>query len=101
LITLDYSFFVTVLVFRRFSVKICDSFCTEAQVAEVLGVTNAKIWNWIKNGRFDIQRVGSEVLIPKREIELIKTKERKQNAQTRKRPYDGHTCGTEQRIWFY
>lgn len=53
--------------------KICDFFYTEGQVAEVLGINRLTVWRWIKEGRFDIQRVGREVLIPKWEVELLKT----------------------------
>ena len=52
--------------------KILDYFCTESQAAELLGVSRITIYRWIKSGRFNIQRVGNVVFIPKREIELIK-----------------------------
>lgn len=54
--------------------KILDFFYTERQVAEALGINRITVWRWIKEGRFDIQRVGREVLIPKWEVELIKAK---------------------------
>jgi excisionase family DNA binding protein len=54
--------------------KILDFFLTESQAAEVLGVNRLTVLRWIKEGRFDIQRVGREVLIPKWEIDLLKTK---------------------------
>jgi len=55
-------------------VKIIDYFCTENQVAELLGVSRITVWRWIKAGKFNIQHVGREVLIPKWEVELLKTK---------------------------
>ena len=55
--------------------KIADFFYTETEVARVLGVNRITIWRWIRHGRFDVQRVGGVVFIPKREVELIKTKE--------------------------
>lgn len=54
--------------------KLSDLFYTQGEAAEVLGVNRMTIWRWIKEGRFDIQRVGREVLIPKWEVELLKTR---------------------------
>lgn len=56
--------------------KITEYFFTEGQAAEELSVNRLTIWRWIKAGRFNIQRIGREVLIPKWEVELIR-KERK------------------------
>ena len=64
--------------------QIADSFYTETQAAKTLGVNRITIWRWIKDGRFDVQRVGGVVFIPKREVELIKTKEGKRNGRIRK-----------------
>ena len=52
--------------------NILDYFYTEGQTAELLGVNRITIWRWIKAGKFNIQRVGSVVFIPKWEVELIK-----------------------------
>jgi excisionase family DNA binding protein len=57
--------------------KISEFFYTQGEAAEVLGVTSVTVWRWIKEGRLDIERIGREVLIPKWEIELLKTKSRK------------------------
>jgi len=57
--------------------KIIDYFYTEKQVAETMGVNRITIWRWLKSGKFSIQRVGREVLIPKWEVELIKEKRAK------------------------
>lgn len=57
--------------------KILDFFYTEGQVAEVLGINRLTVWRWIKEGRFDIQRVGREVLIPRWEVELLKMEKKK------------------------
>lgn len=54
--------------------KILDYFCTESQAAKLLGVNRATIWRWIKAGKFNIQRIGSVVFIPKWEVELMKEK---------------------------
>ena len=45
----------------------------------MLGVNRITIWRWIKNGKFDIQQVGREVLIPKWEVELLKANEIQKN----------------------
>ena len=55
--------------------QILDYFYTENKVAELLGVNRITIWRWIKSGKFNIQRVGREVLIPKWEVDLLKIKE--------------------------
>ena len=52
--------------------QIADFFYTESQVTKVLGVSRTTIWRWIKQGRFDVQRVGGVVFIPKDEVELVK-----------------------------
>jgi excisionase family DNA binding protein len=52
--------------------KISDFFYTEAEVARIFNVNRVTIWRWIKQGRFDVQRFGSVVFIPKDEVELIK-----------------------------
>jgi len=52
--------------------QIIDYFYTEKQAARMLGVNRITIWRWIKSGRFNIQHVGREVLIPKWEVELIR-----------------------------
>jgi len=60
--------------------KILDYFCTESQTAELLGVNRITIWRWIRKGKFNIQRIGSVVFIPKWEVELLKTKRRVEGA---------------------
>ena len=55
--------------------KILDYFYTEGQAAELLGVNRITIWRWIKSGKFNIQRVGSVVFIPKWEVDIIKVKD--------------------------
>ena len=52
--------------------KILDYFYTESQAAELLGVNRITIWRWIKNGNFNVQRIGSIVFIPKWEVDLAK-----------------------------
>lgn len=56
--------------------EILDYFYTEGQVARLLDVNRITVWRWIRQGRFDIQRVGREVLIPKWQVDLLKRKER-------------------------
>ena len=60
--------------------QISDFFYTENQVAKVLGISRMTVWRWIKDGRFDVQRVGGVVFIPKDEVELVK-KEVKRNGK--------------------
>jgi len=47
---------------------------TEAETARVLGVNRITVWRWIRLGKFDAQKIGREVIIPKWEVELIRTK---------------------------
>ncbi|MFC1901726.1 helix-turn-helix domain-containing protein [Chloroflexota bacterium] len=54
--------------------NILDYFYTESQVAKLLNVNRITIWRWIKDGKFNIQRVGREVLIPKWEVDILKDK---------------------------
>jgi len=53
--------------------KILDYFCTESQAAELLGVNRITVWRWIKSGKFNVQHIGGVVLIPKWEVELLKS----------------------------
>ena len=52
--------------------RACWNLRTEGQTAEVLGVSRITVWRWIEDGKFDIQRVGREVLTRKWEVELLK-----------------------------
>lgn len=52
--------------------KISDFFYTESGAADALGVRRQTIWRWIKAGKFNIQRIGAVVFIPKEEVELVK-----------------------------
>ena len=52
--------------------NISDYFCTESQAATLLNVNRVTIWRWINSGKFNTQRVGREILIPKWEVELIR-----------------------------
>lgn len=58
--------------------QIVDFFYTKGQVAKAMGVNRITIQRWIKDGKFNIQRVGGVVLIPKWEVELLKTKTKEQ-----------------------
>lgn len=49
----------------------------------MLAVTNVTACRWIKDGRFDIQRVGGEVLIPNWEVEMLRTRVKKDEKQYR------------------
>lgn len=51
--------------------RILDYFYTEGQAAEQLGLNRITIWRWIKAGKFNIQRVGGVVFIPREEIESL------------------------------
>jgi excisionase family DNA binding protein len=57
---------------RLIFMKISDFFYTETGVAKALGISRVTVWRWIKQGRFNVQRFGSVVFIPKDEIELVK-----------------------------
>jgi len=57
---------------------IAHYFYTENQVTDLLGVNRITICRWLKSGKFNIQRVGREVLIPKWEVELLKVKTTRQ-----------------------
>lgn len=61
-------------------IKISDFFYTETEAAKVLAVNRITIWRWIKQGRFDVQRFGSVVFIPKDEVELVKKEVKRNNA---------------------
>ncbi len=54
--------------------KIAEFFYTEAEVARIFNVNRITIWRWVRAGKFDAQKVGREVLIPKWEVELYKDK---------------------------
>lgn len=60
--------------------EIGDYFYTENQAAKLLGINRITVWRWIKNGKFNTQRIGGIVLIPKWEVELLKTKQKAQGA---------------------
>ncbi len=51
--------------------EISDFFYTEGEAAQELTVNRLTIWRWIKAGKFNIQRIGREVLIPKWEVDLL------------------------------
>ena len=61
---------------------IVDYFYTEQQAAKLLGVNRITIWRWIKQGKFSVQQVGREVLIPKWEVELIQQARDKKHTVT-------------------
>jgi len=52
--------------------ELAEYFLTASQAALRLGVARITIWRWIKEGRFNVQRIGREAFIPKWEVELIK-----------------------------
>ena len=52
--------------------KISEYFYTEAQAARILDVNRITIWRWIRAGKFNAQKIGREVIIPKWEVELLK-----------------------------
>ena len=55
-------------------IKILDYFYTEKQASELLSVNRITIWRWIKKGRFNIQRIGGVVFIPRGEVDILKKK---------------------------
>jgi excisionase family DNA binding protein len=63
---------------EKINMEISDYFYTVGQVAELMNVTRISVWRWVQGGKFNAQRVGAVVLIPKWEVELLKvTKRRK------------------------
>jgi len=68
--------------------EIVDFFYTEDQAAKQLNVNRITIWRWIREGKFDIQRVGREVLIPKWEVELLKVSRRRNKRKTKQQNSD-------------
>jgi excisionase family DNA binding protein len=52
--------------------ELANYFFTASQAALELSVTRITIWRWTKEGKFNVQRIGRESLIPKWEVELIK-----------------------------
>jgi excisionase family DNA binding protein len=61
--------------------EILDFFYTESQAARILDLNRLTVCRWIKEGKFNIQRVGREVLIPKWEVDLIQTTRTKGKAR--------------------
>lgn len=53
-------------------IKISDFFYTEAEVARIFNVNRVTVWRWIRAGKFDSQKIGHEVIIPKWQVELLK-----------------------------
>lgn len=51
--------------------ELADSLLTASQAAKKLGVTRVIIWRWVKEGRFNGQHVGREMLVPKWEVDVI------------------------------
>jgi excisionase family DNA binding protein len=54
--------------------EIGDYFFTEKQAAKLLGINRITVWRWVKNGKLNAQYICGIVLIPKWEVELLKTK---------------------------
>ena len=52
--------------------KISDFFYTEAEVARIFNVNRVTVWRWIRAGKFDSQKIGHEVIIPKWQVELMR-----------------------------
>jgi excisionase family DNA binding protein len=60
-------------------VQISEFFYTEAQAARILGVNRITVWRWIRAGKFDAQKIGREVIIPRWQVDLLETKPQKVN----------------------
>jgi len=52
--------------------NLADYFYTEQQAADLLTINRITIWRWIKAGKFNTQRIGGVVLIPKWEIDILR-----------------------------
>jgi len=57
--------------------QIMDYFITESEAAKMLGVNRNTIARWAKEGKLELQHVGRTGLVPKWQIELLKTKSTK------------------------
>ena len=57
--------------------QILDYFITESEAANILGVNRNTIARWAKKGKVEVQRIGRTGLVPKWQIELLKTKNKK------------------------
>jgi predicted site-specific integrase-resolvase len=58
--------------FMGLMLKISDFFYTEAEVARIFNVNRVTVWRWIRAGKFDSQKIGHEVIIPKWQVELMR-----------------------------
>jgi excisionase family DNA binding protein len=65
--------------------NIRDYFYTAKESAKLLDINRITIWRWVKEGKFDTQYIGREVLIPKWQIDLIKEKKRKEKKRKEKK----------------
>jgi excisionase family DNA binding protein len=59
------------------NMKISDFFYTEAQIARIFGVNRVTIWRWIRAGKFDAEKIGREVIVPRWQVDLLKVKPKK------------------------
>jgi excisionase family DNA binding protein len=62
--------------------EILDYFYTAGQAAKLLNVNRITVWRWIRQGKLDTQQVGREVLIPKWEADLLRTKRQARKSAT-------------------
>ena len=59
--------------------KIMDYFVTESEAAYILTVNRNTIARWAKEGKLEVQRIGRIGLVPKWQVELLKTKGKQKN----------------------
>ena len=59
--------------------EIMDYFVTESQAAGILGVNRNTITRWARQGKFDVQMIGRTGLIPKWQVELLRTAKKRRN----------------------
>ncbi|MFC2001454.1 helix-turn-helix domain-containing protein [Chloroflexota bacterium] len=53
--------------------KILDYFITESEAARKLGVNRNTIARWAREGKLEVQHVGRTGLVPKWQIEILKS----------------------------
>lgn len=57
--------------------QIMEYFATESEAANILGVNRNTIARWAKEGKLEIQRIGRIGLIPRQQLEVIRSTRKK------------------------
>lgn len=64
--------------------KIADYFYTAQEATDILGINRITIWRWIKEGKLESQKIGGVVLIPKWQVDLLKTNKECRNGNSQR-----------------